>query len=107
MLCDQEAGAVRGQPAQRVDDELLAVRVELRGRLVEHQVARLHGQQAGDRDELHLAAGQAPRIALGELVDAECLERGDVRLTTSSRSRPRFSAPKATSSKTVSATCDS
>ena len=54
---------MRLQVAQQVDDLRLHAHVERRGRLVEHDEARLQHHGAGDRDALALAAGEFVRIA--------------------------------------------
>ena len=59
LLRDEDRDTVPGQRRERLTDERRPGRIELRGRLVEDQVARAHGQQARDGDQLHLAARQA------------------------------------------------
>ncbi len=71
VLGDEERGAGRGEIAERRGDEPRPLRVELRGRLVEDDVSRPHREEAGDRDQLRLAAGQAGRVAIGEVLDPE------------------------------------
>ena len=75
---DQHAGragvAARAQQAQH---QLAGLAVERAGGLVgEDQPARAD-QRAGDRDALLLAAGELVREAVGELVQADLLERGE------------------------------
>ena len=49
-------------------------RVERRGRLVEHQHPRMHGQHRSDRDPLLLAAGQGAQVTVPQVGDAEQVE---------------------------------
>src|SRR5436190_5637399 len=66
IVADEEIGQPMAllQIAQQVDDLRLHAHVERRGRLVEHDEARLQHQRAGDRDALALAAGEFVRVAL-------------------------------------------
>ena len=71
VVADEEIGEVvlRLQVAQQVDDLRLHAHVERRGRLVEHDEARLQHHGAGDGDALPLAAGEFMRIAEARLRD--------------------------------------
>ena len=66
VVADEQVGElVSGlQVAQQVDDLRLHAHVERRGRLVEHDEARLEHQGAGDGDALALAAREFVRITL-------------------------------------------
>ena len=66
---------VGAQPAEQVDDGRCPGRIELGRRLVEHEEARPHRGDRGDRDPLLLAAGQRARVAIGEVADAEGVHR--------------------------------
>ncbi len=60
------------QLAQEVDDLRLHAHVERRGRLVEHDEARLQHHGAGDGDALPLPAGEFVRVAEAALrIDAD------------------------------------
>jgi hypothetical protein len=63
VVADEQIGELVAllQVAQQVDDLRLHAHVERRGRLVEHDEARLEHQRAGDRDALALAAGEFVR----------------------------------------------
>ena len=52
---------------------LAQLRVEVGQRLVHQEDARLAHDGAADRDALHLAAGEAVRLAVEEVVDANVL----------------------------------
>ena len=69
----------RGTPSgccrQRRQRQLTAMCVELCHGLVEDQVARPHGQQAGQGHELLLAAGEPARVTARQIVDGELLQR--------------------------------
>ena len=64
------------QPAQALLDAALGVQVDVRGRLVEDEDARVGGQRAGERDELALA-GRQLRAALADRRVVAVLERRD------------------------------
>ena len=71
--------------------------VEVGQRLVEQQHLRLDGDGARQRDALLLAAGELRRTAVGEMRQADQIERGgDARRAISARGRRRSSSPKAT-----------
>jgi hypothetical protein len=71
---DQHRAALPGELAHDFEDLADQLRVERRGRLVEQHQLRLHGEHAGDRDPLLLAAREALGI-LGRLVgEAHLLE---------------------------------
>ena len=53
----------------------LAERIEVGGRLVEHQDARLQRQRGGDRQPLLLAAGERARVAVREPGEAHRRQR--------------------------------
>jgi hypothetical protein len=59
----------------RLADQPRALGIELRGRLVEDEVLRAHGEQSGQRQQLLLPAGEPLRIPLGERFDAHRVER--------------------------------
>ena len=63
---DDDRGAARKQPAQTLLDPPLGVQVDVGGRLVEHEDARVGDQRARERDQLALAGGQL-RAALADL----------------------------------------
>ena len=54
------------QPAQRALDPALGVQVDVRGRLVEHEDARVGDQRPREGDQLALARGEL-RAALADL----------------------------------------
>ena len=65
------------QRAQEIDDLRLHRHVERRGRLVEHEKARLQHEGAGNRDALALAAGEFVRVTLsGVRIELHFAERG-------------------------------
>ncbi len=108
VLDDEQRGPARGQLAKGLADQPRAFRIELGRRLVEDEVRRPHRQQRGDDHELALAARQAARLALREVVDAE-RRQGGLRPARRSRAavKPRFIGPSATSSNTEPVTPDS
>ena len=55
---DHDGGAAFHQRAQRVLDELLGLRVDVRSRLVHNEDARRVGQRAGKAQKLPLAGGK-------------------------------------------------
>ncbi len=57
-VCNHDGGTVGLEAVERVAHGLLVDRVEVRGRLVEHQDRRVLEEGTGDRDALALAAGQ-------------------------------------------------
>ena len=63
---DDDRGAPGEQPAQPVLDPALGVQVDVRGRLVEDEDARVGDQRAGEGDELALA-GRELDAALADL----------------------------------------
>jgi hypothetical protein len=65
VVADEQVGELVAdlQVAQQVDDLRLHAHVERRGRLVEHDEARLQHQSAGDGDALALAAREFVRVA--------------------------------------------
>ena len=87
-----------GQASQGIGHQPAAGGVQLRGRLVQHQQAWAQGQQPGDGDQLLLAAGQPRRVARRSASMRSSASASSVRRMTSSRGRPRFIGPKATSS---------
>ena len=110
VLCSATSSAVprRGEPAERLADEARALRIELRGRLVEDEVGRPHRKERGDHHELRLAARQPSRLALGEVPRCRASPaRAFVRSTVSRAGSPRFIGPSATSSNTEPVTPDS
>ena len=72
-MCSTTSIAVprTGQLPQGLANELGTFGVELCGRLVEDEMRGPHREERGDDDELRLAAGNAPRLALPEVLDAE------------------------------------
>ena len=64
---DDDRRAAAQQPVERLLDQDLRRPVDVRGRLVEDQDARIGEQGARDRDQLALA-GREPRAALAHLV---------------------------------------
>ena len=95
-------------PSSRSATEPCPGRIELGGRLVEDQDARAHRHDARDRDPLLLAAGQGERLAVGEVGDRQPRRASSsIRASISARGMPRFSSPKASSSRTVSFDADS
>ena len=86
----------------QLDQPLLRAWVERRGRLVEQQDLGVHHQHRRDRDTLLLAARQLVRRAVGELGDVEHRQRVVAPARRPRRcDMPRFSGPKAISSRTV------
>ena len=80
VVADEQVGEAVAllQVAQQVDDLRLHRHVERRGRLVEHDEARLQHHGAGDGDALALAAGEFVRVAVPALgVEADLLQRVD------------------------------
>ena len=80
IVADEEIGEiVLGlQVAQQIDDLRLHAHVERRGRLVEHDEARLEHHGARDRDALALAAGEFVRIAEARLgIEPDLVQRVD------------------------------
>jgi hypothetical protein len=63
---DHDRGAPGEQTAQPGFDSALGVQVDVGGRLVQNQDARVGDQSAGERDQLALAGGQL-RAALADL----------------------------------------
>ena len=55
---DDDRGASGEQAAQALLDAALGVEVDVGGRLVEHEDARIGDQGAGERDQLALAGRQ-------------------------------------------------
>src|SRR5688500_6490627 len=76
LLRDQDAGTVPGQAGDGIADQPRSGRVELGCRLVEDEMLRAHGEQAGDGDQLLLTPGKALRVPLRKILDAELLEGG-------------------------------
>ena len=72
---DHQGGSAAGQVPD--DREHLAdqLRIQGRGRLVEHDQPRLQRERAGDRDALLLPAGQLPRIGLGLVGEPDPLQQ--------------------------------
>ena len=62
---DRRAGGA--QPSQQVDDGRRPVGIEFGRRFVEHEKARTHRGDRGDRDPLLLAARQRAGVALGQV----------------------------------------
>ena len=71
---DQPAAPLGGR-LQRVDDQVAGLGVQRAGRLVGQQHPRVADQGPGDRDPLLLATGQPRRPVLGQVRDADLLER--------------------------------
>jgi hypothetical protein len=71
---DQEGDALPVQRFQYLGHLLSRSRVEIAGRLVGEQQARLHHDAAADGDPLPFAAGELARQVVGALVDAEFLQ---------------------------------
>ena len=69
IMGDEEVGQMQPalQLAQQIQDLRLDRDVQRRGRLVQHQEARLQRQRAGDGDALALAAGEFMGIAVEQL----------------------------------------
>ena len=59
------------EPAQQTEQLVAGDRVELRGRLVEHEQTRAPGEGGAERDPLELAAGEIDGRALEQPLDAE------------------------------------
>ncbi len=77
-MADEEIGEIvlLLQVAQQIDHLRLHAHVERRGRLVEHDEARLQHHGAGNGDALALAAGEFMRIApAGQRIEADFLQR--------------------------------
>ena len=62
------------QPGDRGQHVLRGGRVEGRGRLVEHQQSRMHGQHRADRHPLLLPARQGAQVSVPQVGDAEQVE---------------------------------
>ena len=69
-----ETPEVVHQPGERGQHLLGRGRVERRGRLVEHEQPRVHGQHRADRDPLLLPAGERAQVAGAQVGDAEQVE---------------------------------
>ena len=63
------------QPAQPAAQLLAHLGVERAERLVEQQHARAHGERAGERDALALAAGKLRGIAVRQPIELHQLEQ--------------------------------
>ena len=108
IVGDEHAGAryLVVQPSQPPAQLLPHLGVERAERLVEQQHLRLHGQRAGQRNALPLAAGELGRIPVGQPVELHqrAAARGPwsrIRLLEGRRARGRTRRPKATFSNTV------
>ena len=77
-----------GELAHRVEHLADQLGVERRGRLVEQHQLRLHGQRAGDRHALLLAAGKRDRIGVALVAEADAVEQLLGALRASSRDTP-------------------
>ncbi len=64
---DEDAAAAVGDVAGDAHDPLLVVEVERGGRLVEEEQRRALRQDAGERRQRLLAAGEAPKPSLREM----------------------------------------
>ena len=94
--------AVLVQPAQQADQLVAGDRVELRGRLVEHDQLRPPGERRAERDALQLAAGQLGGRAVEQMRDPERERRLlDAARDARPRDSPRFSSGNASSARTV------
>ena len=71
---DDDRGAAGQQPPQAVLDAALGVQVDVRGRLVEDEDARVGDERAGEGDELALAGGEL-HAALADLACRAVRER--------------------------------
>ncbi|MNV54332.1 hypothetical protein D3C71_1465220 [compost metagenome] len=67
MRDKQHGVAFLGRRLDRIEHFADQLRIERRGRLVEQQDLRIHGQSAGDRHTLLLAAGQLLRIMMNPI----------------------------------------
>ena len=77
VLDEQDrAVAVRHELGERGVDLLDPLRVEVRGRLVEHEQRRAHRERARDRQPLPSAAGQAVGVLGAALPQADAAQRG-------------------------------
>ena len=86
---------------QDVEQLAARARVEIRGGLVEHEQRRLHREHGRDRDAASLAERELVRRAVADVAHAHGTRAAATRRSTSARSRPMLSGPKATSSRTV------
>ena len=76
LVGDHDHGhALVGQLLHDVQHLADQLRVERRGRLVEEHQLGLHGQRAGDRDPLLLAAGELRRVGVELVVEADPVEQ--------------------------------
>ena len=108
LLFGHEDGRSIGrEPLDRLSHEARPRRVELRGRLVEDEVL---GRSAS-RPAIATSCCWPPDSRRGSRSTRSAIRRASsaahVRSTTSSRAMARFIGPKATSSNTVSVTCES
>ena len=85
---DDDRGAAGEQPPQAGLDPALGVDVDVRGRLVEHEDARVGDQRARERDELALA-GRELDAALADRRVVAVLEPGDELVGADRARRPR------------------
>ena len=76
---DHDRGPAGDEPAQALLDQALGVNVDVRGRLVEDEDARVRHQRAGERHQLALP-GRQLHAALADLSVVTVLERGDERV---------------------------
>ena len=78
MLDQKDADSFVGQAAEKGQGFLPTGRVEAGQRLVEQEDAGAHGQHAGERDLLFLAAGEQKGLSLAQVRDAQVV-KGHVR----------------------------
>ena len=87
-ICCQIASSSRFEPLARH----LVERAE---RLVHEQQRRLEGERARDRDPLLHAAGELPRVVVGEAAELDELEHLLGRAAGAARSQPSISSGSA------------
>ena len=91
-------------PAQQPDELVPGDRVQLRGRLVEHDHPRAPRQRRAEGHALQLAAGELSGGAIKSWSMASASAASSTPRATSAGERPRFSSPKASSARTVPVT---
>ena len=90
LVGDEHAGGARvAAGAQQAQDLLAGLGVERAGRLVGEDQPPLADDRAGDRDPLLLAAGHLVGEPVGEVADADLLQRGLGDLAGGARSARR------------------
>ena len=79
---DDHEGELAGvaQPVQQVNDLILALAVQVAGRLVGQEEGWVVGERASDRDPLALADGELSGTMCGAVREADFLDQASARL---------------------------